>query len=104
MPEGHTIHRLARDLQRTLGGGPVRAWSPQGRFSDGAALLDGRSLVRADAWGKYLFCDFGVGEVLHVHLGLIGKFRRKPAPAPDPVGLIRLRLEGDRATDRKSDE
>lgn len=98
MPEGHTIHRLARDLNRTIGGDPVRAWSPQGRFSDGAGLLDGRSLVRADAWGKYLFCDFGVGEVLHVHLGLIGKFRRKPAPAPDPVGMIRLRLEGDRAT------
>ena len=37
MPEGHTIHRLARDLNRTLGGDPVRAWSPQGRFSDGAA-------------------------------------------------------------------
>ncbi len=98
MPEGHTIHRLARDLQRTLSGAPVRAWSPQGRFADGAALLDGASLVRADAWGKYLFCDFGVGSVLHVHLGLIGKFRRKPAPAPDPVGQIRLRLEGDRAT------
>ena len=76
----------------------MRAWSPQGRFSDGAGLLDGRPLVRADAGGKYLFCDFGVGEVLHVHLGLIGKFRRKPAPAPDPVGMIRLRLEGDRAT------
>jgi endonuclease-8 len=98
MPEGHTIHRLARDLQRTLGGDLVRARSPQGRFTDGAALLDGRSLVRADAWGKYLFCDFGIGEVLHVHLGLIGKFRRKAVPAPDPVGMIRLRLEGDRAT------
>ena len=98
MPEGHTIHRLARDLQRTLSGAPVRVWSPQGRFADGAALLDGASLVRADAWGKYLFCDFGVGSVLHVHLGLIGKFRRKPAPAPHPVGQIRLRLEGDRAT------
>ena len=98
MPEGHTIHRLARDLRRTLSGGPVHAWSPQGRFADGAALLDGRPLRRADAWGKYLFCDFGTGDVLHVHLGLIGKFRPKPAPAPDPVGIIRLRLEGERAT------
>ena len=42
MPEGHTIHRLARDLNRTLGGRTVRAWSPQGRFADGAALLDDR--------------------------------------------------------------
>jgi formamidopyrimidine-DNA glycosylase len=61
-------------------------------------MLDGQPLLRADAWGKYLFCDFGVGQVLHVHLGLIGKFRRKPVPAPDPVGAIRLRLEGEHAT------
>lgn len=98
MPEGHTIHRLARDLNSTLGGAPVEASSPQGRFIEGAALLDGRSLVRAEAFGKYLFCDFGTGEVLHVHLGLIGKFRRRPSPPPDPVGLVRLRLSGEAAT------
>ncbi len=98
MPEGHTIHRLARDLHRTLAGDPVHAWSPQGRFTQGASVLDGASLRRADAWGKYLFCDFGVGLILHVHLGLIGKFRRKPAPAPEPVGMVRLRLEGVDAT------
>lgn len=98
MPEGHTIHRLARDLKRTLGDAPLRASSPQGRFADGAARLDGHPLVRADAWGKYLFCDLGTGDVLHVHLGLIGKFRRRPSPPPDPVGAVRLRLEGDAAT------
>ena len=98
MPEGHTIHRLARDLNRSLRDGPVHAWSPQGRFEKGAALLDGAQLRLASAWGKYLFCDFGVGQVLHVHLGLIGKFRRRPSPAPEPVGMIRLRLEGAVAT------
>lgn len=98
MPEGHTIHRLARHLRRTLSGEPLHVWSPQGRFADGAARLDGRQLRRADAWGKYLFCDFGTDEVLHVHLGLIGKFRQRPAPAPDPVGVVRLRLEGAHAT------
>jgi endonuclease-8 len=98
MPEGHTIHRLARDLNRTLRDGPVHAWSPQGRFSGGAALIDGQRLRRAEAWGKYLFCDVGIEQVLHVHLGLIGKFRRRPAPPPAPVGMIRLRLEGPTAT------
>lgn len=97
MPEGHTIHRLARDLTRTLGGEPVRASSPQRRFDGGAAAIDGAILQRAEAWGKYLFCDFGSGEVLHVHLGLIGKFRRRPAPPPEPVGAVRLRLEGSAA-------
>lgn len=98
MPEGHTVHRLARDLQRTLGDRPLRATSPQGRFSKGAARLDGHHLVRAEAWGKYLFCDVGTPEALHVHLGLIGKFRRRPSPPPEPVGAVRLRLEGDAAT------
>ena len=86
MPEGHTIHRLARDLNTTLRGEPVTASSPQGRFADGAERIDGHALVSAEAWGKYLFCDFGTDEVLHVHLGLIGKFRRRPAPMSRPRG------------------
>lgn len=98
MPEGHIIHRLARELRSTLDGAAVGATSPQGRFSEGAAAIDGRLLVRADAWGKYLFCDFGTGEILHVHLGLIGKFRRRSTPPPDPVGIVRLRLVGQGAT------
>ncbi len=95
MPEGHIIHRLAKELGETLGGRPVGASSPQGRFAQGAARIDGASLVKAEAWGKYLFCDFGIGEVLHIHLGLIGKLRRLPAPPADPVGIIRLRLIGE---------
>ena len=93
MPEGHTIHRLARLLNASLAGKPVRASSPQGRFAEGAALLDGLTLLGADAWGKYLFCKFDSGDVLHVHLGLIGKFRARKAPIPDPVGAVRLRLQ-----------
>jgi endonuclease-8 len=98
VPEGHTVHGLARDLGATLGDRPVLASSPQGRFEAGAAAIDGAVLHRAEAWGKYLFCDFGTGEVLHVHLGLIGKFRRRPSPRPGPTGAVRLRLEGDDAT------
>lgn len=95
MPEGHTIHRLARDIRRDLAGAAVHAWSPQGRFADGAARLDGRTLVRTEAYGKHLFLEWDTSELLYVHLGLIGKFRRKPAPVPEPVGEIRLRLEND---------
>ena len=104
MPEGHTVHRLARQLRSTLGGAQVRASSPQGRFADGATLIDGSTFLDARAWGKYLFCELGNtdgtggGDILHVHLGLIGKFRRRPSPPPDPVGAVRLRLEGDEAT------
>jgi endonuclease VIII len=55
MPEGHTIHRLAREHTRLLAGRTLRVSSPQGRFDAGAALLDGRMLERVDPYGKHLF-------------------------------------------------
>jgi endonuclease-8 len=98
VPEGHTVHRLARRLNETLGGRTVGASSPQGRFEQGAAAIDGQPLLRAEAWGKYLFCDFGTGTALHVHLGLIGKFRTVAFPPEEPTGAIRLRLVGEATT------
>lgn len=97
MPEGHTIHRLAKDLNSTVKPSPVIATSPQGRFAEEAAELDGRTLKKAEAWGKHLFMDFDGAPLLHVHLGLIGKFRKKPADAPE-LGEIRLRLANENAT------
>lgn len=93
MPEGHTIHRLARRHARLLAGQRVSADSPQGRFEDGAAMLDGRVLTRTDAWGKHLFHQYD-DLWLHVHLGLYGKFRDGTLPAPPPRGALRLRLVG----------
>lgn len=94
MPEGHTIHRLARDQRRDLVGRPVRASSPQGRFGAGAEVLDGATPTRIEAFGKHLFHHYDSGDSLHVHLGLIGKFDRCSTPPPEPVGEVRLRLEG----------
>lgn len=96
MPEGHTIHRLARDQGADLAGRAVAATAAQPRFAAGAARLDGRVLVRAEAWGKHLFHVFEDGEVLHVHLGLIGKwFRHHGDPLPAPAATTRLRLAAD---------
>ena len=74
MPEGHSLHRLARQVQDVFGGQALRASSPQGRFTDGAALLDGQVLERAWAHGKHFFADFSGGLTLNVHLGLYGAF------------------------------
>lgn len=98
MPEGHTLHRLARDQRRDLRGHKVAASSPQGRFAESAQLIDGHIVERVDAYGKHLFTRFDSGDVLHVHLGLIGKFRRQPSPPAPPVGIVRLRLECPTAT------
>ncbi len=93
MPEGHTLHRLAREQQKLFGRQMVSASSPQGRFVDGAALIDGHVLRRTEAWGKHLLHHYTGGPVLHIHLGLYGKFTGGTGLAPDPVGAIRLRLQ-----------
>ncbi|MDG2307197.1 MAG: DNA-formamidopyrimidine glycosylase family protein [Candidatus Binatia bacterium] len=95
MPEGHTLHKLARDLSRDFVGKTVSASSPQGRFKEGAARIDGRKLSAAEAWGKHLFLRFGRTHV-HVHLGLFGRFRRRRMPPPTRCGAVRLRLEDSR--------
>jgi endonuclease-8 len=97
VPEGHTIHRLARDHGRLFRGRPVGAQSPQGRFAAGAALLDGRELERLDPWGKHLLYRFAGDLWLHVHLGLYGKWAAGPLPPPPPRGALRLRLTGEEA-------
>jgi endonuclease-8 len=71
VPEGHTLHRLARLHQRKFGGQPVAVSSPQGRFAEGAAMVNGRVLRRATAYGKHLFHHYTGGPIVHVHLGLL---------------------------------
>ena len=102
MPEGHTIHRLARELAKDLRGEPVRAETRQDRFAEGARRLDGRTLTATSANGKHLFLHFAAppapgDEILHIHLGLFGKFRRAAHPAPEPSDALRLRLSGPRS-------
>ncbi len=94
MPEGHTLHRLARLHQRKFGGQPVAVSSPQGRFVDGAAIVDGRVLRKASAYGKHLFHHYADGPIVHVHLGLYGGFTESEVPMPLPVGEVRMRMVG----------
>lgn len=124
MPEGHTIHRLARQLEDVFGGQRVHAESPQGRFSAGADRLDGKILESARAHGKQLFVTFQDEQILRVHLGLYGawdfggdatfqgassigaprRIGENEAPGqaiaeytgpPAPVGAVRLRLTSE---------
>ncbi len=98
MPEGHTLHRLARQHQRRYGRAPVIVSSPQGRFVDGAAAVNGHVFRKASAWGKHLFHHYDGGRVVHVHLGLYGTFTEWPRPddqnQPLPVGQVRMRMLG----------
>ncbi|WP_328391669.1 Fpg/Nei family DNA glycosylase [Nocardia sp. NBC_00416] len=94
MPEGHTLHRLARRHEQRLAGAVVRASSPQGKFEAGAARVDGRILLRSEAWGKHLLHEYEGEIFVHVHLGLYGTFTESELPMPEPVGQVRMRLAG----------
>lgn len=99
MPEGHVTHRIARDHGKLLAGRPVAVSSPQGRFQQGAALVDGVVLDGIEAYGKHLFYRWANGAVGHVHLGLFGKYRvhRTGAP-PEPAGAVRMRMSTPEVT------
>jgi endonuclease VIII len=107
VPEGHTVHRLARTLQELFGGQVLHVSSPQGRFAQGATLLDGGTLVAAEAWGKQLFLGFGLSDSLplagrtpsadagavavrwlRVHLGLYGAWTFAGDGSADVVHAI----------------
>ena len=72
MPEGHSVHRLARQFNDVFGGAALAVSSPQGKFTAGAARLDGQVLERAEAHGKQMFLYFSHDLVMRVHLGLYG--------------------------------
>ncbi|GAA4693280.1 endonuclease-8 [Promicromonospora umidemergens] len=117
MPEGHTVHRLARTFASLYAGQTLRVSSPQGRFADGAAVLSGRRLVASEAWGKQLFLGFAPADGsdaevtgmtsasdvlwLRIHLGLYGAWTFAGAPdTPEVVhaiGAPRKRI-GERET------
>lgn len=105
MPEGHSVHRIARDHSKLFARQKMIVTSPQGRFLEEAKKLSGRHLVAAEAFGKHLIYLWGTkskvptenatpAAIMHVHLGLYGKFRLHPNPAPDPRGAVRVRMIG----------
>jgi endonuclease-8 len=72
MPEGHSVHRIARQFDRNFVGKTLHASSPQGRFAEGAAVLDGREALSVQAVGKQMFLEAEGDVWLRVHLGLYG--------------------------------
>lgn len=80
MPEGHSVHRIARQFTKHFVGHICEASSPQGRFVEGATVLSGREMLRCFAVGKQMFAEFGGDPVsgtdapvwLRVHLGIYG--------------------------------
>ncbi|MEU7999471.1 DNA-formamidopyrimidine glycosylase family protein [Micromonospora sp. NPDC049060] len=90
MPEGHLVHRYARDQHAALAGQVLAVSSPQGRLDAGP--YDGRRLRAVEAYGKHLVYHVDDAPALHVHLGMRGLFLRHDDPAVPPRKGVRLRL------------
>ncbi len=96
MPEGHVLHRIARDHTKWFVGQKMQVSSPQGRFQKESKRLSGEKLARVEAFGKHLIYHWRGGQILHVHLGLYGKFHHYKNPPPEPQGAVRVRMIGSR--------
>jgi endonuclease-8 len=92
MPEGNEVHRFAEVQSRAFTGKKIKVDAPNGRFQDGAAMLDGRKLRAILVTGKHLGYDFGRDLKLHVHLGMYGDFTQGKMPYPAMRGALRLRF------------
>lgn len=82
MPEGDSLHRVARRLQ-VLVGERLEAESqhPRGLATGVAAVLDGLVLESAEAVGKHLLLRFEGDVVLRSHLRMNGRWRVAPRDA-----------------------
>ena len=89
MVEGDNVHRIVSNQRKYIKGRRFKAVSPNGKFTDGAAAIDGKMLFRIEVIGKNLFHFYsdkalGMGEVVvvRIHFGMDGRFMRyraKPA-------------------------
>jgi endonuclease-8 len=93
VPEGHSLHRHARDQRAALAGQVVSVTSPQGRFD--TVRFDGHRLEDVQAHGKHLLYSFAAAPDVHVHLGMKGIFLRTDDLALPPRAGTRLRLAGE---------
>ena len=78
----------------------MHASSPQGRFADGAAQIDGHVLRRTEAYGKHLLHHYTGGPLLHIHLGLYGKFTDRHGCTARPARRAAAAADGRRARGR----
>ena len=98
MPEGHTIRRQAKEFAAGFAGDKVVVSRRRAGSRRAPRCSTATSWCARRRPGKHLFLRFGNGRYLHVHLGLIRQVDRfGPPPAPEPVGAVRVRLEGPTA-------
>jgi endonuclease-8 len=77
VPEGDTVHRVARRLSAALMGAEIEraeAPNPRSPVHHRASELHGRTVEDVEARGKHLLVGFSGGLALHSHLGMNGRW------------------------------
>ena len=87
MVEGHQCHRVAHAHRKALLGKTFKATSPNGRFADGAAAIDGKTLTRIECHGKNLFYKF---ETTTTSANKSGKSGGKKSGGDDDVTFVHI--------------
>ena len=86
MPEGDTVHRVARVLAAELTGQTLSEIKLHDRGE--VPELAGCTIESVEAAGKHLLVDFSGDWTLRVHLGMHGRWLRKHVREPRPGGLL----------------
>jgi endonuclease-8 len=91
MPEGDTVHKLARALRPLLEGESLESLWIRDRGE--VRELAGRRIEEVAALGKHMLVAIGPEVALHVHLGLHGRWHRYRSGEPWQRGAASLHLE-----------
>src|SRR5215469_6447115 len=98
MPEGDTIFRSARTLNRALAGKTVTGFRSTyallTRFHDNTALT-GRTIERVEARGKWVLMHFSGGAILVTHMLMNGSWHiyRQGERWQQPAANMRIVIE-----------
>ena len=95
MPEGDTVHRIARVLGAELTGRPLDRLELHDRGP--VPELTGRTVEAVEARGKHMLVHLQGGWSLRVHLGMNGRWRRKHVREPRPREPTVVLLAGEAA-------
>ena len=95
MPEGDTVHRIARVLGRELTGRPLDRVELHDRGE--IPELAGRAVDGVEARGKHMLVHLAGGWSLRVHLGMHGRWTRRHVREPRPRDPTVILVAGDSA-------
>jgi endonuclease-8 len=95
MPEGDTVHKLANALRPALEGATLESLWLRDRGE--VASLRGVAIEEVVALGKHLLVALGPRHVLHVHLGMHGKWFRDGGAANPRARFPVLRVGTERS-------